>query len=260
VNNFHPRKSLGQHFLHQQSVIDRIIDAFSPGPLETVVEIGAGKGSLTFQIAPHVSILHVIELDHQLASYLKDKAAAYPSLVVHEANALSFDYCNLISTTEQRLRVIGNLPYNISTPLIFWLLNHSRCIEDLCLMLQKEVAQRMRASPGTKNYGRLSVMVQQQCEVHPVMLVAPGAFFPPPKVESAVILLKPYRDAPYALKDPARFSAIVRAAFSQRRKTLRNALRECMGEAQIQAAGIDPGLRPEQLSVADYVRLSGVAD
>jgi 16S rRNA (adenine1518-N6/adenine1519-N6)-dimethyltransferase len=255
-----PRKSLGQHFLHQRSVIDRIIHAFNPRQHETVVEIGPGTGALTFVLAPQVSVLHVIELDRRLVSLLRDQAAQYPQLVIHEADALRFDFCQLAAGTDNRIRVIGNLPYNISTPLIFWLLTHSHCTEDIWVMLQKEVAQRVRASPGTKDYGRLSVMVQQQCEARRLMTVAPGAFSPPPKVESEVLTLRPYRDPPYPVSNHSRFSNVVRAAFQKRRKTLKNALRELMSEAQIRAAGIDPGRRPEQLTVADYARLTDTSE
>jgi 16S rRNA (adenine1518-N6/adenine1519-N6)-dimethyltransferase len=260
VSNPAPRKSLGQHFLHQQSVIDRIISAFNPKLDEPVVEIGPGTGALTFLLAPRVSVLHAIELDQRLASLLRDQAARYPQLVIHQADALRFDFCRLAVESDKRIRVIGNLPYNISTPLIFWLLSHSHCMEDLCVMLQKEVALRVRASPGNKVYGRLSVMVQQRCEAQWLMTVAPGAFSPPPKVESEVLMLRPYRDAPYPVSNHSEFSIIVRTAFQQRRKTIKNALRQLRSEAQIRAAGIDPGLRPEQLTVADYVRLTTTAD
>ncbi len=255
-----PKKSLGQHFLHQRSVIDRIIHAFNPRLHETVVEIGPGTGALTFLLAPRVSVLHVIELDQRLASLLRDQADRHPQLVIHQADALRFDFCQLAPRSDNPIRVIGNLPYNISTPLIFWLLTQSHCIEDMCVMLQREVAQRVRASPGTKDYGRLSVMVQQQCATQRLMTVAPGAFSPPPKVESEVVLLRPYRDTPYPVSSHDEFCNIVRTAFQQRRKTLKNALRPLLSERQIRAAGIDPGLRPEQLSVADYARLTSTAD
>ncbi len=260
MRNPAPRKSLGQHFLHQRTVIDRIINAFNPKLHETVVEIGPGTGALTFRLAPRVSLLHVVELDQRLVSLLQEQAARHPQLMVHHADALQFDFCALTTGPDERIRIIGNLPYNVSTPLIFWLLAHSHCMEDLCVMLQKEVAQRVRASPGTKEYGRLSVMVQQQCAAHRIMTVAPGAFFPPPKVDSEVLMLRPYRSTPYPVSNHHMFSKIVRTAFQQRRKTLKNALRELMSEAQVRAAGIDPGLRPEQLSVADYARLTTAAD
>lgn len=255
-----PRKSLGQHFLHQRSVIDHIIDAFNPKLDETVVEIGPGTGALTFLLAPRVSILHVIELDQRMVSLLRGQAARHPQLVIHQADALRFDFCRLAAGYEKRIRVIGNLPYNISTPLIFWLLTHSHCMEDLCVMLQREVARRLRASPGGKDYGRLSVMVQQQCAAQSLMTVAPGAFSPPPKVESEVLMLRPYRDTPYPVSNYGKFSELVRTAFQQRRKTLKNALRQLMSEGQIRDAGIDPGLRAEQLTVADYARLTTAAD
>ncbi len=259
MSNPAPRKSLGQHFLHQRSVVDRIVAAFNPKPDETVVEIGPGTGALTFLLAPRVSVLHVIELDSRLVALLRDQVAHYPQLVVHQADALHFDFCAL-AASDRRIRVIGNLPYNISTPLIFWLLAHSRCMQDLCVMLQKEVAQRVCASPGSKDYGRLSVMVQQQCETLPVMTVAPGAFSPPPKVESAVLMLRPYRAPPHPVSNYPAFSLIVRTAFQKRRKTLKNALSGVVEEQRIRAAGIDPRMRPEQLSVADYVQLAAGTD
>ncbi len=253
-----PKKSLGQHFLRQRSVVDKIVDAFGPEPGETVVEIGAGEGALTLVLAPRVAALHVIEIDERLVAQLLQQSEKFPNLVVHHADALRFDYCD-VCPAGTRIRVIGNLPYNISTPLLFRLLTHAQCIDELWLMLQKEVAERVRAAPGNKDYGRLSVMVQQQCVVEPVLSVSPGAFFPRPQVESSVILLRPHRPTPYPISHVDRFNDIVRRAFSQRRKTLKNALRGAIDAAQIRAAGIDPNLRPEQVSVADYARLSRIS-
>jgi 16S rRNA (adenine1518-N6/adenine1519-N6)-dimethyltransferase len=249
-----PRKSLGQHFLHQEAVIERILRHFAPTPEDVVVEIGPGRGALTWPLLKRVQHLHVIELDDALAAYWRSAAREYENLTVHHADALEFHYRDIAGAG--RLRVIGNLPYNISSPLIFHLLDQSHCISNLCLMLQKEVVDRLCAAPGTKDYGRLSVMVQQRCSVHRLFTVSRGAFTPPPKVESAMVELVPWDRPPVAVKDPALFAEMVKRAFGQRRKTLRNALADLMEEAGFTACGIDPGLRAERLSVADFARLS----
>lgn len=245
-------KSLGQHFLHQRSVIDAIVRQFDPRPGDVVVEIGPGRGALTEVIAPRVAALHVVELDRMLADRLQAAAAAMSNLVVHHQDALRFDYCSVAT----RIRVIGNLPYNISTPLLFRLLDHLRCIEDMHLMLQKEVADRMLAAPGSRIYGRLSVMVQQRCRGELVLKVAPGAFTPPPKVQSAVVALEPEREPSCPVADPKRFAALVKRAFAHRRKTLRNALKGMIDEDELVRCGISPGWRAEQVSVAQFAQLS----
>ena len=245
-------KSLGQHFLHQRSVIDAIVRQFDPRPGDVVVEIGPGRGALTEVIAPRVAALHAVELDRMLAERLETAAAGIPNLVVHHRDALRFDYCGVAP----RIRVIGNLPYNISTPLLFRLLDHLQCIGDMHLMLQKEVVDRMLAPPGSRAYGRLSVMVQQRCRGELVLKVAPGAFSPPPGVQSAVVALTPDREASCPVVDPKRFAALVKRAFAQRRKTLRNALKGMVSEDELVHCGISPDSRAEQVSVAEFARLS----
>jgi len=248
-----PRKALGQHFLHQGRVVEQIIRAFRPSSTDHVVEIGPGRGVLTTALLGHVATLDAIEIDGDLVSLLKERFGVTPEFHIHHQDALTCDLCAL--RAGRRLRVIGNLPYNISTPLLFHLLDQP-CIEDMLLMLQKEVVDRLVAAPGGKDYGRLSVMAQQRCRLQRVLQVAPGAFTPPPKVDSAVVSLIPYSEPPFPVSDPARLGHIVKSAFSQRRKTLRNALKGVLDTGILSKAGIDPGLRPEQLSVADYVRLA----
>lgn len=251
-----PRKALGQHFLHEKSVIDLILRHFNAQPEDTVVEIGPGHGALTFDLLPQVHQLHVVELDRHLARALERKGRHQAGFFVHHADALDTNFCEL--TPVRHVRVIGNLPYNISTPLLFHLIRQRSCIRDICCMLQKEVAERILARPGTKQYGRLSVMIQQSCAVDMVSHVKSRAFTPAPKVDSVVLHLLPYTDPPYPVANPASFEQIVRVAFSQRRKTLRNALKTLLDQQQIENLGIDPRSRPEQLEISEFVKLSGL--
>lgn len=250
----HPtaRKSLGQHFLHQRSVIEAIVRQFDPRPDDVVVEIGPGRGALTEVIAPRVGALHAVEIDRRLAWTLAGADRGIPNLVVHQHDALHFDYCGVA----ERIRIVGNLPYNISTPLLFRLLDYAMCIEDMHLMLQKEVVDRMLAAPGSKTYGRLSVMLQQRCRGELLLSVAPGAFTPPPNVHSAVVKLVPESDSTHSVADPAHFAEVVKKAFAQRRKTLRNALKGLVSAAQLEECGIAPGSRAEQISVSQFIQLS----
>lgn len=250
----HPpvRKALGQHFLHRHNVIDAIIHHFNPQDDDVVVEIGPGRGALTESIAPRVATLHAVEFDRRLAERLAARARDLPTLVVHRTDALCFDYC----AVGGHIRVIGNLPYNISTPLLFRLLDHSQCIQDMTLMLQKEVAERVLAEPGSKAYGRLSVMVQQRCHGNFVLRVAPDAFTPPPKVDSAVVKLVPDPVPRIPVNDPKRFFELVKKAFSQRRKTLHNALKGLVSEEELEQCSIAPNARAEQISVARFAQLS----
>lgn len=246
------RKSLGQHFLHQRNVIEDIVRSLDPRPDDVVVEIGPGRGALTEVIAPRVAALHAVEIDRALAGRLAEVTRGIPNLVVHQHDALEFDY----RAVAPRIRVVGNLPYNISTPLLFRLLDHAVCIEDMYLMLQKEVVDRMLAGPGSRTYGRLSVMLQQRCRGELLFRVAPGAFTPPPRVQSAVVRLVPEASPKHAVDDPAHFAVLVRKAFAQRRKTLRNALKDVLDVEDLARCGIDPGSRAEQLSVAQFTQLS----
>ncbi|MHB8454046.1 MAG: 16S rRNA (adenine(1518)-N(6)/adenine(1519)-N(6))-dimethyltransferase RsmA [Acidiferrobacterales bacterium] len=247
------RKRFGQHFLHDNAVIARIIGNFDPQPGEIIVEIGPGKGALTGALLQRVPSLHAVELDRDLVSYLHN---AFPrGLSVHQADALRFDFCRF-ALPGRRLRLIGNLPYNISTPLLIHLLEIGPCIQDMLFMLQKEVVDRLVAEPGGKDYGRLSVMVQWRCRVERVLHVSPGAFSPPPRVESAVVRLTPHEQLPVTVDDPDGLRQIVLAAFSQRRKVLRNCLKQFLPAEAIAGLGIDPGRRPETLSLQEFAVLA----
>ena len=246
-----PRKRFGQHFLVDRHYLERIVAALDPQPDDNVVEIGPGLGALTGPLLDRVKRLTVIEIDRDLAAHL---AATYPAerLMLRTADALEFDYGSLGTD----LRVVGNLPYNISSPLLFHLAQYDATLRDVTVMLQKEVVERMAAAPATPEYGRLSVMLQVRFRIDRLLTVPPGAFRPAPKVESAVVRLTPLHDARPHLADETLFARIVAAAFGQRRKTLRNALKTLAGEADLERAGIAPGLRGETLSVADFVRLA----
>ncbi len=249
------RKRFGQHFLHDQMIIQQIVAVIAPTPAQTLVEIGPGAGALTFPLLKKAGKLTVVEFDRDLIMPLQQAAAGMGELIIHQADALQFDF-GALTTAHQQLRVVGNLPYNISTPLIFHLLNYAEKINDMCFMLQKEVVGRLAAAPGTKAYGRLSVMVQYHCAVTALFNVAPEAFTPPPKVDSAIVRLVPWQKLPYPAKDFAHFADIVKSAFSQRRKTLRNCLKGKVDEEMWGKLAIDATRRPEQLSVAEYVAIS----
>ena len=248
------RKRFGQNFLADSRYVARIADAVSPRPGETVVEIGPGLGALTAELVVRAGRLVAVEIDRDLAARLRER---FPSdaLTLVEGDALAFDFAALGND----LRVVGNLPYNISSPLLFHLAAQAHALRDLTVMLQKEVVARMTAAPATPDYGRLTVMLQATFAVERLFTVPPGAFRPAPKVDSAVARLVPLRAAAPALADPARFAAIVAAAFAQRRKTLRNALAKLVAPAAFAAAAIDPQRRGETLSVAEFVALSKAA-
>jgi 16S rRNA (adenine1518-N6/adenine1519-N6)-dimethyltransferase len=248
-----PRKRFGQHFLVDRTVLARIVDAIDPRPGEHLVEIGPGLGALTESLLERVPALDAVEIDRDLAAALRTRFAP-ERLRLHEADALAFDFCALGGA----LRVVGNLPYNISTPLLFRLSKASECLRDCHFMLQREVAERIAATPGGKAYGRLTVMLQYRFAVAKLLNVAPGSFRPVPAVDSALVRLTPHAPLPWPARDPSLFGALVAQAFTQRRKTLRNALRDAATEAQLAHAQIDPGLRPEAVSVAQYVRLADV--
>jgi 16S rRNA (adenine1518-N6/adenine1519-N6)-dimethyltransferase len=252
------RKRFGQHFLHDPAVIDRIIAAIDPRPGQALVEIGPGRGALTGALLAAGSGLDVVEIDRDLAQGLRERYAAHSGLVVHEADALEFDWAALARARGAPLRLIGNLPYNISTPLLFRLLEHAGSIEDMHFMLQREVVKRIVAAPGTASYGRLGVMLAPRVEATELLSVGPGAFQPPPKVWSAVVRLAP-RPAPPPWAANPHYGALVMAAFGQRRKTLRNALAALLSAEQIRAAGIDPGARAETLSAAQFGQLAQAA-
>lgn len=251
------KKSLGQHFLSDRHYIDSIVRAVDPKPGDRLVEIGPGQGAITFPLLRRHGQLTVIEFDRDLIAPLTAAAAGVGELTILNRDVLSVDFAALAEGA--RIRLVGNLPYNISSPILFHALDHAAAIADMHFMLQKEVVDRMAADPGSKVYGRLSVMLQAYCEVTSLFVVPPGAFRPPPKVDSAVVRLVPRPPQTVGIADPKRFADVVRAAFGQRRKTLRNALNGVCDAAQFEAAGVRPDARAEQLEVADFVRLANVA-
>lgn len=250
-----PRKRFGQNFLHDQSIIDNILSSIQAKPDEHWVEIGPGQGALTELLLKQGICLDVVELDRDLVLLLKAKYGRYNNLKIHSNDALTFDFSALVKVN-QKLRIIGNLPYNISTPLMFHLLDNAYCIEDMHFMLQKEVVDRICAAPGSKKYGRLSVMMQYYCATEWLFDVPPESFDPVPKVMSAIVRLAPHQKPPVEVDDRVKFNKVVTQAFSQRRKTLRNSLKKLINEDAIIALNIDPTLRAEALSLNDFAKLS----
>lgn len=248
------RKRFGQHFLHDPQVLDRIVRAINPKPGENLVEIGPGLGALTLPLLERCGALQAIELDRDVIPHLRAACGEHPGLSILQADALKVDFRTL-ARPGGKLRLVGNLPYNIGTELLFHLLDFSDVIEDMYFMLQKEVVQRICAAPDTGHYGRLTLTLAVRAEAALLFTVGPGAFNPPPKVDSAVVRLRP-RPAPFPLHDLGTFDRLVRQAFSYRRKTLSNALRGLCGPEHFAAAGIDPKARAETLSPADFARLA----
>ncbi len=247
-----PRKRFGQNFLQNHHIIENIIRALNPQPSDAIVEIGPGLGALTQPLLRSVQHLHAIEIDTDLQAHLAAMPWARDKLTVIGADALTIDY----SQFGEKVRIIGNLPYNISTPLLLHLLHAVSHIDDMHFMLQKEVVDRITASPGCKAYGRLSVIVQYFCEAQPLFDVPPTAFHPAPKVESAVVRLTPHPVSPYPMVAFSHLEHIVAQSFALRRKTLANNLKPIMTANDLAAMGIDPGLRPEQISIMEYVQLA----
>ncbi len=245
------KKSLGQHFLVDQHYIDRIVAAIHPRADDTLVEIGPGPGALTRPLLQTLKHLHVVEFDRDMVARLKEE---FPGerLTIHQADALEFDFVQF----GEGLRVVGNLPYNISSPLLFHLAESAGLIRDMCFMLQKEVVDRMAAAPDTPDYGRLSVMLQARFQVRKMFVVPPGAFRPPPKVDSAIVRLLPLSLAEVPYRNARVFADVVARAFGQRRKTLRNTLKGLVDDAVFEELGIDPVRRGETLSVAEFARLA----
>ena len=239
MSSHRPRKRFGQHFLHDQGVLKRLVESINPSKQDFLVEIGPGEGALTALLVPACPRLQVIEIDRDLAAHLEER---FPGLTVHAADALRFDF----AAFPAGMRIVGNLPYNISTPLLFHVAAYAGRVRDMHFMLQREVVERMVAAPATPEYGRLSVALQARFRIEKLFNVASGAFRPPPKVASALVRLSPL-SAPLEIDGD-----LLRKAFSARRKTLRNAL----PEVDFSALGIDPGLRPEVLSPADYARIT----
>ena len=249
------RKRFGQNFLHDKHVISKIIGAVSPTKDDHILEIGPGFGAITEQLAQSGATLNCLELDTDLAASLKSHYRKYKSVNILEADALKFDLSS-IATRKTPLRVVGNLPYNISTPLIFHLLKNSKLIKDMTFMLQLEVIQRMVSKVGSKNYGRLGLMVQYYCEVEHLFNIASDAFVPRPKVVSALARLKPHKASSIKAKDPECLKVVIQTAFNQRRKTVRNSLSTLVSESLLEGIPVNKKLRPENLTLEDYVRIS----
>ncbi|MFA5678419.1 MAG: 16S rRNA (adenine(1518)-N(6)/adenine(1519)-N(6))-dimethyltransferase RsmA [Pseudomonas sp.] len=249
------RKRFGQNFLHDHGVINRILRAIGPREGQHLVEIGPGQGALTEGLASSGAKLDVVELDHDLHPLLQARFGGNPLFTLYKGDALKFDFRTLVQPGE-KLRVVGNLPYNISTPLMFHLLSQADCIADMHFMLQKEVVQRLAATAGMNHYGRLGIMVQYWCEVEHLFDVGPGAFSPAPKVDSAIVRLTPHTTLPHPAENVEMLEIVVREAFNQRRKTLRNTLKGLLDADAIAAEGLDPTVRPEQVDLAGFVRLA----
>jgi len=255
VHNHRARKRFGQHFLHDPSVVARIVRAIGAKPGERIVEIGPGLGALTGALLQSCERLDVIEIDRDLAAKLSAEYRGDARLRVHTGDALGFDFRQLVSPGE-RLRVVGNLPYNVSTPLLFRLLDQAPVIADMHFMLQREVVDRLTAEPGGRDYGRLTVMVRLRCESEKLFEVRAGAFRPAPRVTSAIVRLRVLRQPDVRLADLPTFKHLVSHLFSRRRKTLRNSLRGQLSEAELEKLGIDPNARPETLDLAGFALLA----
>jgi len=246
------RKRFGQHFLTDPGVIDAILRSIHATKDDVVVEIGPGQGAITAALAASAGHLHAVELDRDLAARLRRQYDGVANVTIHEGDALAFDFASL----GDRLRIVGNLPYNISTPLLFHLLKVRDRILDMHFMLQKEVVDRMAAAPGSKAYGRLGIMLGCHLNIESLFDVDRSAFDPPPEVTSAVVRLDPLPPGSFRIDDEALLSKIVTSAFMKRRKTIRNALKDVVAIQDLEIVGIDPGLRPEQISIPEYVELS----
>ena len=258
-------RALGQHFLRDRAVVDQILELVRPTARDLVVEIGPGRGALTEALAACAGRLLALEIDAALVAALQERFAAAPAVEIRQADARQFDYAELRARAlgpDGRVLVVGNLPYSVGKPILAALVESGGAVDEMALMLQKEVAERVAALPGSKTYGALSVLTQVSAAVRLAFSVPPGAFSPPPQVDSAVLHLRPHREPPVPIGDAARFGAVVRAAFSQRRKSLANALAAGLGisaeraRRQAEAAGIDPGRRAETLSLAEFARLA----
>jgi len=258
VGAFRARKRFGQHFLHDPAVIERILAALAPAASDHLVEIGPGHGALTRRLlSGPFATLDAIEIDRDLAEKLRGPLTAEAHAQLHEADALDFDFTALAERRGGRLRAIGNLPYNISTPLLFHLLEHADALADLHVMLQREVVARITARPGTAEYGRLTVMLAPRVRAERLFDIGPGAFQPPPRVWSAVVRLVVLREPVFAVS--ASYGRVVAAAFSHRRKTLRNALKGLVSAGQMEKCGVDPGARPETLAPELFNALADAA-
>lgn len=254
------RKRFGQNFLNDDYVIGRIVDVIGPKAQDNLVEIGPGLGALTEPVCERVEKLTVIELDRDLAKRLRHHPFHQDKLTVIEQDALSVDFSQLPRAYSEtpKLRVFGNLPYNISTPIMFHLFKFCDSIQDMHFMLQKEVVDRLAAAPGSKHFGRLSVMAQYYCQITPALDVPPGAFVPPPKVNSAVVRLTPHATPPIAVDDVEMLAQVCAQAFNQRRKTIRNSLSQLLTSEQIESVNINPGIRAEKLTLTEFAALANL--
>ncbi len=249
------RKRFGQNFLTDPYIIDSIVSAINPLPGENLVEIGPGLGALTEPVAREVDELKVLELDRDLVERLRQHPTLADKLKVFEGDALKFDF-SVLASPEKPLRIFGNLPYNISTPLMFHLFSFSGAVKDMHFMLQKEVVNRLAAGPNCKAYGRLTVMAQYYCKVLPVLEVPPGSFTPAPKVDSAVVRLIPHKELPHPATSLKWLERVCREGFNQRRKTVRNCFKALLDSHTLESLGIDPSVRPESLTLAQFVKLA----
>jgi len=249
------KKRFGQNFLHDESIISKIVDAIDPEPGENLVEIGPGLGALTEPVIERAGDISVVELDRDLAHRLRHHPFLAPHLTIFEEDALQFNFAKLASA-EKPLRIFGNLPYNISTPLIFHLLTFKEKVKDMHFMLQKEVVERMASGENCKAFGRLSIMTQYQCQVLPVMEIGPEAFNPAPKVDSAIVRLIPHKEIKNPVKDIKALNTVCLTAFGQRRKTIRNSFKKLISAEQLTSLDIDPSLRPENLSLNNFIKLA----
>lgn len=249
------RKRFGQNFLHDEGVIARIVQSINPQTDDHLVEIGPGQGALTRPLAASGARLDCVELDRDLAAFLETNVGKQDNVTIYQQDILKFDLAQL-HTDGKPLRIIGNLPYNISTPVLFYLLQQHHLIQDMVFMLQLEVVNRMAAQPGEKNFGRLSLTLQYFCEVQPLFNVPSAAFTPRPKVSSAIVRLIPHREFPVQARDAESLQTVIRTAFNQRRKTLKNSLKAIISEEALNKLPLDVSLRPETLTLADYVLIS----
>ncbi len=254
MNDARKTKRLGQHFLADAQVIDDIIALIAPQPNDVVVEIGAGAGALTFPLAEKVKHLHALEIDPSLAASLR-RTLQSSSVTLHHIDALKFNYRS-VGSAQRKIRIVGNLPYSISTPLLIALLDIAECVHDLCLMVQKEVADRLVAQCGASQYSRLTVAVTAVMHVEAVFDVPPDAFNPPPQVESTVICMRPKRACFWNSALAGVFSELVQAAFSKRRKTIRNSLADKISADELRHCGLDDRQRAQNLSVDNYIQLA----
>ena len=253
-----PRKSLGQNFLQDANIINKIVASLNITDLDTVVEIGPGRGALTEVILETSSQLHLVEFDYDLVRFWQQRAETLPQLDVHGVDVLKFDFNTIIKDATVPLKIIGNLPYNISSPVLFHLMKYADHIHSQIVMLQKEVVDRMASQPGSKQYGRLSVMLQQRYTIENLFTVPPGAFFPPPKVDSAIARLTPLAKIDHPVDNHDDFSKLVKQAFGQRRKTIRNTLKGLLTSEQIESLDIEPSARAESLSVKNFTQLTNL--